>query len=125
VASFGFGFDTPILSDRSEGRPLSLENAPFHFLKSTSRAVSATCAATAPKTGETPVDRYIDPNSNRATKKDVLRYLGRGCDSPDGYPNAGPKLWVYTSIRRVPYGSYLYIDFDEKDMVKAIEWGSE
>lgn len=71
------------------------------------------------------VDAYIDPFNHKAAKADVLKHLGRGCDTPDSYPNAGPRIWVYPSSRRVPYGSYLVIEFDEDDMVKHIEWASE
>ena len=71
------------------------------------------------------VDAYIDPfNFNhKATKADMLKYLGQKCDSE--YPNAGPKMWVFPSSRRVPYGSYLVVYFDDHDNVKQIEWVSE
>ena len=42
------------------------------------------------------VDAYIDPFTHKATKTDVLKYLGSGCDATDCYPNAGPRLWVYS-----------------------------
>jgi hypothetical protein len=71
------------------------------------------------------VDAYIDPFNHKATKADVLKYLGQGCDSPEGYPNAGPKTWVYFSSRRVPYGAILIIDFDDHDVVTEIGWVSE
>lgn len=69
------------------------------------------------------VDAYIDPLNNEATKTDVLKYLGKTYD--DGYPNAGAKMWVFPSSRRVPYGAYLIIYFDENDKVEEIGWVSE
>jgi hypothetical protein len=73
------------------------------------------------------VDAYIDPNLHEASKADVLKYLGHGIDTPDDYPNAGPKLWVYESVRRRCDGldTYLLVEFDERDIVKTIFWGSE
>ena len=71
------------------------------------------------------VDVYIDPFNHKATKADVLKYLGPGCDTEDNYPQAGPRMWVYPSVRPVPYGSYLIIYFDEHDVVKEIGWASE
>jgi len=69
------------------------------------------------------VDAYIDPFCNNASKADVLKYLGDTHD-PE-YPNAGPKMWVFSSVRRVPYGSYLVIRFDDNDAVKEVFWVSE
>jgi len=71
------------------------------------------------------VDAYIDPLSNKASKSDVEKYLGPGIDTPDHHPNAGPNMWVYPSIRRVPHGSYLIIEFDDQGMVQRIGWVSE
>jgi hypothetical protein len=71
------------------------------------------------------VDEHIDPDWNgRVSKAEVLKYLGKGIDDPDLYPNAGPDFWVYTSTRHVPTGSYLFITFDN-DVVKSVAWGSE
>lgn len=72
------------------------------------------------------VEAHIDPdNYNKATKEDVRKHLGKPIDDPDGYPNAGPDCWVYTSNRRGPGGSYLIIDFDSQGKVKAVDWVSE
>jgi hypothetical protein len=71
------------------------------------------------------VDEQIDPAWNgRVSKADVLKFLGKGIDNPDLYPNAGPDYWVYTSTRRIPEGSYLCITFDN-GFVKSVAWGSE
>jgi len=72
------------------------------------------------------VDAHIDPSvHSRVSKADVRGYLGPGADSPDLYPNAGPDFWVYFSSRRVPFGSYLFVEFDKAGFVKEISWGSE
>ena len=72
------------------------------------------------------VDAHIDPSVHpRVSKADVRKYLGPAVDSPDLYPNAGPDLWVYSSSRRVPFGSYLFVEFDKAGFVKEIIWGSE
>jgi len=71
------------------------------------------------------VDAFIDPRSHHATKADVRKYLGKGYDDTGAYPNSGPNRWVYTSSRLVPYGSYLLIEFDDHQSVKAIDWVSE
>jgi hypothetical protein len=72
------------------------------------------------------VDAHIDPAWNgKVSKADVTRYLGEGIHDPDGYPNAGPDFWVYSSRRPVPVGSYLYIAFTGDGLVKAVSWGSE
>lgn len=71
------------------------------------------------------VDRYIDPQQHeKVSKADVLRLLGEGIHDPEGYPNAGPDLWVYISDKR-GNGSYLYISFDKNGFVKDASWGSE
>ena len=69
------------------------------------------------------VDAYIDPFSHKATKADVLKYIGKKYD-PD-YPNAGPKMLIFPSSRRIGYGSYLVVYFDDYDNVREIGWVSE
>ncbi len=69
------------------------------------------------------VDAHIA--TGRTTKEHVRERLGQAADSPDGYPNAGPKMWVYSSSRRVPYGSYLVVRFDDRDVVEDVSWVSE
>ncbi len=71
------------------------------------------------------VDAYIDPRTHKATKADVRRYIGKGDDTKGYYPNSGPNLWVFPSSRRVPYGSYLIIEFDSHQKVKKVDWVSE
>ncbi len=72
------------------------------------------------------VDTRIDPAWNgKVSKADVVKYLGEGIQNPEGYPNAGPNLWVYSSRRPVPAGSYLYVAFTADGFVKAVSWGSE
>jgi hypothetical protein len=71
------------------------------------------------------VDEHIDPAWNgRVSKADVLKFLGKGIDNPDLYPNAGADYWVYTSTRRLPEGSYLFIAFKD-GYVQSLAWGSE
>ena len=70
------------------------------------------------------VDAHIDPfNKKNVTRQQVLHHLGTRYN-PD-YPGAGPKMLVYPSSRKVPYGSYLIISFDDSDCVKSIDWVSE
>src|SRR5262249_30744815 len=72
------------------------------------------------------VDACIDPLSGKkVSKADVRKYLGHGCETRNCYPGAGPKMWVYSSLRRVPYDSYLMIEFNDQDMVKNVGWASE
>lgn len=72
------------------------------------------------------VDAHIDPfNHRNVSRADVRKYLGDGIDDRDGYPNAGPNFWVYPSSRRVPYGSYLLVYFDDSGHVEEIGWASE
>lgn len=72
------------------------------------------------------VDEHIDPRAHHnVSKADVRKYLGQGIDDPDGYPNAGPDFWVYPSSRRVPYGHYLLVYFDNTGHVAEIGWASE
>lgn len=69
------------------------------------------------------VDAYIDPSFHQATKQRVEELLGNRRD--DGHPGASPDCWIYSSSRRVPHGSYLCIYFDERDVVRKIDWISE
>ena len=70
------------------------------------------------------IDAHLDPNYHEATKADVKTFLGEGID--DGlYPNSGPDMWVYTSTRHVPHGTYLLISFDKHGVVKEIDWADE
>ena len=71
------------------------------------------------------VDAYIDPRTREVTKLDVERLLGPGDDDPEGYPNAGPRLWVYYSSRRGMNAYILLVAFDEKDRVTHINWAAE
>ena len=71
------------------------------------------------------IDTYINPWCNPATKADVRKYLGPGDEGPHGYPGASVDCWVYTSSRKVPYGSYCLITFGKDGKVKDIEWASE
>jgi hypothetical protein len=71
------------------------------------------------------IDTYVNPWCNPATKEEVREYLGQGDEGPDGYPGAGPDCWVYTSVRKVPYGSYCIIHFGKDGKVDNIEWVSE
>ena len=69
------------------------------------------------------VDAHIHEG---VTKADVLKHLGTPfADNPEDYPNAGPNNWVYHGNRRAPYGSYLYIGFDQNGLIKELSWGSE
>jgi hypothetical protein len=68
------------------------------------------------------VDAHIDPRQYKASKAEVRHLLG---DPEEGYPNAGPDFWVYSSSRHIPYGSYLCIYFDEQETVRKIDWVSE
>ncbi|HEX5000635.1 MAG TPA: hypothetical protein VFY29_20595 [Terriglobia bacterium] len=61
--------------------------------------------------------------ARRATKADVARLLGS--DRDDGYPNAGPDMWVYPSDRRIGVGHYLMITFDRQGMVDGVGSASE
>jgi hypothetical protein len=69
------------------------------------------------------VDAYIDPSVHRATKQQVEELLGSQRD--DGHPGASPDCWIYSSSRRIPRGSYLCIYFDDRGLVRQIEWISE
>jgi len=67
------------------------------------------------------IDVKINPWANPATKTKVLELLGPSIE----HPGTSDDVWVYPSVREVPYGSYALIRFDDKDKVKAIEWLSE
>ena len=71
------------------------------------------------------LDTCINPWCNPATKTRVREILGPGGEGPDAYPGLGSNTWVYTSSRRVPYGSYCFITFGADDKVKSIDWASE
>ena len=63
------------------------------------------------------------PDHNRATKKDVLKHLGK--------PNwstftEDPKCWAYQGLgRHVPYGNKVLFTFNIKDELIEIYWVSE
>lgn len=71
------------------------------------------------------LDTCINPWCNPATKAQVREILGPGGQGPDAYPGLGSNTWLYTSSRKVPYGSYCFITFGEDNKVKAIDWASE
>ena len=71
------------------------------------------------------LDTCINPWCNPATKDQVRKILGPGGEGPDAYPGLDSNTWVYTSSRKVPYGSYCFITFGEDDKVKSIDWASE
>ena len=71
------------------------------------------------------LDTRINPWCNPATKTRVREILGPGGEGSDAYPGLGSNTWVYTSSRKVPYGSYCFITFGEDDKVKSIDWASE
>lgn len=72
------------------------------------------------------LDTHIMTPSHSATKEEVLKYLGPGEDDPEeGHPNSGPNVWIYPSNRKIPYGSYCMIFFDEEGKVSGIGWCDE
>ena len=71
------------------------------------------------------LDTHINPWGKPATKAQVRDILGPGGEGPDAYPGLGPNTWVYTSSRKVPYGSYCFITFGDDGKVKEIDWASE
>jgi len=71
------------------------------------------------------LDAHLDPWTDAADRATVRRFLGAPIDSPDGYPNAGPNLWVYPSSRRVPWAHILLVDFDADGRVLSLDWVSE
>lgn len=71
------------------------------------------------------LDSLINPWCNPATKDEVRKILGPPGEGQDAYPGLAANTWLYTSARKVPYGSYCFITFGEDDKVKSIEWASE
>ena len=69
------------------------------------------------------VDAFIDPTVHRATKQQVEELLGGQRD--DGHPGASSDCWIYSSRRHVPRESCLCIYFDERSVVKKVDWISE
>ena len=71
------------------------------------------------------LDTCINPWGDPATKAQVRKILGPGGEGPDAYPGLGANTWLYTSTRKVPYGSYCFISFGDDDKVKDVSWASE
>jgi hypothetical protein len=70
------------------------------------------------------LDAYIDPSFHKATKSDVIKYIGEGSDI-DIFGKKNEIQWYYTSHRR-PNGSVrLIITFNDDDIVTDIQWASE
>ena len=71
------------------------------------------------------VDAHVDPAwCGRASKADVRPFTGTGIDDPERYPNAGPN-WVYPSVRPVPVGSSLCVEFTDDGIVPAVTRASK
>ncbi len=71
------------------------------------------------------IDTYINPWCNPATKQQVRHWLGQGDEGQYGHTGGGPDCWIYTSHRKVPYGSYCIIEFGKDGKVSNISWKDE
>src|SRR5580704_11014454 len=95
------------------GCAVCISNHPRH--KDDTENVSADAEVVWQKTGDyyallKIVDAHIDPRYNgNVSEADVIKYLGDGSHDGDGYPGAGPNVWVYSSSRCIPEGSYLFV----------------
>jgi hypothetical protein len=69
------------------------------------------------------VETVIDPGVGTMRKEQVQALLGK----PDElYPNAAANSGlVYSSSRVLPYGSYLFLSFDDRGILRGYDWGSE
>lgn len=68
------------------------------------------------------VEGIIEPGIGSLRRTDIERLLGKG--DPD-YPNSHGRLLHYAGDRRIPEGSHVLIEFDEKGIVKDVGWVSE
>ena len=71
------------------------------------------------------LDAHLDPRDHTVNRTTVRRFLGVPIDSPDGYPNAGPDLWVYPASRRVGWEHILLVSFGANGRVRSLDWASE
>lgn len=71
------------------------------------------------------------PDYNRRTKEHVLKYLGEPNWWPTGREPGNEwaykdRRWGYQGVdRHVPYGSKVFITFNDKDELIDFEWASE
>ena len=68
------------------------------------------------------VEGIIEPRIGSLRRADIEQLLGKG--DPD-YPNSQGRMWHYAGERRIPEGSHILIEFDEKGIVKDLGWVSE
>lgn len=73
------------------------------------------------------VDAQLDPEWRfGATMDDVRRHLGPpSCAGPDCYPNFGPRNWLYETERHVLAANKAILTFDQKSVLRSIDWVSE
>ena len=73
------------------------------------------------------VDAELDPDFQPgATTQDVERALGpASCAGRDCYPNFTERNWLYDTDRKVLAGNHAIFTFDEKGVLKSIDWVSE
>jgi hypothetical protein len=73
------------------------------------------------------VDSELDPDFlPGATKQDVERALGpASCAGRDCYPNFTERNWLYDTERKILAANHAIFTFDEKGVLKSIDWVSE
>ena len=68
------------------------------------------------------VEGIIEPQIGRLRRTDIEQVLGKG---DPNYPNSQGRMLHYAGERRIPQGSHVLIEFDEKGIVKDLGWVSE